>query len=554
MKGKLTMRAARILMTVWLSMATAVMWTSSPAMAAGHALIQGSGSSWAANAVLQWIADVHANGLQVVFSSTGSAQGRIDYASGTVDFAVSDIGYQGVDTVNGTNDTSSRPYAYIPIVAGGTALPYQIRRNGQLVRNLRLSGSTIAKIFTQKITNWNDPQITHDNNGNAMPDLPIIPVQHSEGSGSSYQFTRYLSKEYPSTWTAGATEYFPAASGNAVAENGSDGVMNFLTSAAGNGAIGYDEYSYALGKNYPVAKVLNSNGYYTLPNQFNVAVALTQAQINLNKASKDYLLQNLDNVYVYADQRTYPISSYSYAVIPTAANDTTMTTAKRQTLADYLQYSVCQGQGEMGKIGYSPLPVNLVQASFDQITKLHAADPGVNVSQEVVTACHNPTFYAANPQLNCLAKIAPPPPPCDKSGAGPCTNNGDTGQSNGTCGIQNGTPSGNNPTGNNRTGNNGTGNNGTGNNGTGNNGTGTKTGTKTGTSAGGSINPVTGQYQSSGSGTDNGASPVGQATVLADNQSSSTRLALALIAGGLLVGVLIVPAIVATRMKKRGEP
>jgi len=222
------------------------------------AQISGSGSSWAANAVFQWINDVQAGGVQVVFTDSGSAQGRIDFRNDTTDFAVSDIGFQGFDPVKGVQDTNCtqpnvkstcRPYAYLPIVAGGTSFPYQIRVGGQLVTNLRLSGETIAKIFTDKITNWDDPEITKDNNGRKLPSLPIIPVVHSEGSGSTAQFTLYLHTLYPSLWKSfsgdnGLTEYWPNGKRGQVAENGSDGVLNFVTSAAANGAIGFDEYSY----------------------------------------------------------------------------------------------------------------------------------------------------------------------------------------------------------------------------------------------------------------------------------------------------------------------
>ncbi len=86
--------------------------------------------------------------------------------------------------------------------------------------------------------------------------------------------------------------------------------MNYVSSSSANGSIGYVEYSYALGQNYPVAKLLNSAGYYTLPTQYNVAVALEQAQINMDKSSPNYLLQNLDHVYTDRDARTYPLSSY----------------------------------------------------------------------------------------------------------------------------------------------------------------------------------------------------------------------------------------------------
>ena len=99
-----------------------------PALAgASHALIQGSGSSWSANAVNQWIADVHVYGYPVVYTAVGSAQGRKDFAYKTTDYAVSDIGYQGLDPVTGDTDTSlGRAFAYLPIVAGGTSFPYHV--------------------------------------------------------------------------------------------------------------------------------------------------------------------------------------------------------------------------------------------------------------------------------------------------------------------------------------------------------------------------------------------------------------------------------------------
>jgi len=197
--------------------------------------------------------------------------------------------------------------------------------------------------------------------------------------------------------------------------------MNYVASDAADGAIGYDEFSYALGKNFPVAKIENANGYYTLPSQYNVAVALTAAQINKDKSSPNYLLQNLDNVYNQKDNRTYPLSSYSYMVIPTASDDQRMTTAKRQTLADYLFYSICEGQKEMGPIGYSPLPINLAQASFDQVGKLKEADSAVDLDKRDIKNCGNPTFVAGQPSRNYLAEIAPQPQPCDRDGAGPCS-------------------------------------------------------------------------------------------------------------------------------------
>ena len=402
---------------------------STSSAADSHALIQGSGSSWAANAVNQWVADVASQGIQVVYTPDGDTQGRQDFANKTSDFSVTSIGYQGVDPVTGVSDTSNgRLYSYLPIAAGGTSFPYHIVLNGHQVRDLRLSGETLTKIFTNQITNWDDPEITKDDNGQALPSLPITPVVQSEGSGATAQLTRYFATEYPTIWNkfspnTGMTEYFPRQ-GNEIAQNGSNAAMNYIASSSANGSIGYVEYSYALSVNYPVVKMLNSAGYYTLPTQYNVAVALEKAQINMDPSSPDYLLQNLNNVYVDNDPRTYPLSSYVYMIEPTGAYpapETNITTAKRQSIADFEYYAICQGQREIGPIGYSPLPVNLVEAGFGQIAKLKKADPNIDLTQRNILTCGNPTFVEGHPSANYLAQIAPMPQSCDKVGAGPCS-------------------------------------------------------------------------------------------------------------------------------------
>ena len=154
-----------------------------------------------------------------------------------------------------------------------------------------------------------------------------------------------------------------------------------------------------------------------MPSQYAVAVALTQAIINTDPTSPNYLLQDLHQVYVYNDPRTYPLSSYSYMILPIGTNDqdSQMTTTKRQTLADFMYYSLCEGQKEMGPIGYSPLPINLVTAGFSQLAKLKTADSAVDLTQRDASTCNNPTFIPGQPTRNYLAEIAPQPAACDKS-------------------------------------------------------------------------------------------------------------------------------------------
>jgi phosphate transport system substrate-binding protein len=405
--------------------------TAVPAGAAAPLQINGSGSSWAANAINLWVTDVFNTGnVPVTFNPDGDSQGRQDFANKVSDFSVTADGFQGVDTTTGVSDTSNgRPYAYLPVAAGGTSFPYQIKFDGTQVENLRLSGQTLAKIFTNQITNWDDPAITKDNNGVQLPSIPITPVVQSEGSGATQQLTNYFATEFPNIWTpfagqSGPTEYFPRQ-GDQIAQNGSTGAMNYIASSAANGSIGYVEYSYPSSVGYPVAKVLNSGGYYTLPTQYNVAIALEQAQINMDPSSPNYLLQTLTNVYTDPDPRTYPLSSYVYMIEPTggpgvSTNDASETSGKRQSIADFEYYSICQGQSQIGPRGYSPLPVNLVEAAFSQVQKLQQADSSVDLTNLNINTCNEPTFVPGQPNVNYLTTIAPQPPACDQQGSGPC--------------------------------------------------------------------------------------------------------------------------------------
>ncbi|MEI5672970.1 MULTISPECIES: substrate-binding domain-containing protein [unclassified Nocardioides] len=398
--------------------------TPGTAAAATYAQIEGTGSTWSDLIVQQWIADVNSNGMQVVYTGGGSSKGRKDFSLKSTDFAISEIPYQGKDEQGNADTSAGREYAYLPIVAGGTAFTYQLNIGNQKVRNLRLSGDTLTKIFTNEITSWDDPAITKDNNGRSFPKLPITPVVRSDGSGTTAQFTTWMDKAHPGPWRkffgkSGLTSYFPRK-GRAVSQAGSDQVMNYIASSAGNGTIGYVEYAYPLDKDYPVVKVENAAGYFVEPTEYNTAVALTKAKINQDKSSPLYLTQILDGVYTNKDPRAYPISSYSYMIIPTGKTDTRMTTAKRQTIADFMFYSLCAGQSKAGPYGYSPLPLNLVQAGFQQLAKLKTADPKVEVTNRDVKSCNNPTFDGKNLNKNLLAEKAPQPEACDKTGAGPC--------------------------------------------------------------------------------------------------------------------------------------
>jgi hypothetical protein len=122
-------------------------------------------------------------------------------------------------------------------------------------------------------------------------------------------------------------------------------------------------------------------------------------------------------------------------LLPTGKSDSRMTTNKRQTLVDFMFYSLCEGQGKAGAFGYSPLPLNLVQAGFEQVAKLGAADPGVDVANRDATRCNNPTFVAGDLNRNKLAEVAAQPAACDQQGQGPCLGEGQVVDTSGGAGA-----------------------------------------------------------------------------------------------------------------------
>jgi phosphate ABC transporter phosphate-binding protein len=354
--------------------------------------------------------------MRIDYQASGSSDGRNQFRNGTVDFAVSEIPY-GLKDGNVVDPLPSRPFAYMPIVAGGTAFMYNLKIGPNRVTQLRLSGETIAKIFTGVITKWDDAAIKADNPGLTLPPIKVVPVVRSDGSGTTAQFTAWLAAQYPDIWNAycqkvgrgtpcGFTSNFPSGPGF-VAQSGSLGVSGYVKQDQSVGAITYVEYSYAKAAGFPAAKVLNKAGYYILPTAEAVAVGLLGARINSD------LTSNLSGVYASTDKRAYPLSSYSYMVIPTN-NDNGFSNEKGNTLADFANYFLCQGQQQADALGYSPLPINLVEAGFDQIRRIPGAIPeNINISK-----CNNPTFSADG--TNTLAKTAPQPPACDAKGPTQC--------------------------------------------------------------------------------------------------------------------------------------
>jgi phosphate ABC transporter phosphate-binding protein len=381
--------------------------------AAGFVPISGSGSSWSSSALDQWRRGVSTlDDMAVDFSTDDATNGRDEFRAGLVDFGVSEVPYGGSE--GGVLDPPpARAFGYLPIVAGGTAFMYNLKIGDERITNLRLSGETIVKMFTQQITNWADPAIKADNPGLALPPRSIVPVVRAGSSGPTLQFTSYLASQYPAIWDGychragreltpcGATSHYPVTSGMQV-KSGSRGVAGFVAQDSSAGAITYVEYSYARNAGFPVVKVRNAANYYVEPTSGNVAVALLSARLRPD------LTQDLAQVYVDPDPRAYPLSSYSYMIIPKSAT-ANFSTGKGRTLSEFAYYFLCEGQQQADALGYTPLPVNLVQTAVEQVNQIPGTTQKVNGND--LRNCHNPTLSADGTDL--LTETVPQPSPCD---------------------------------------------------------------------------------------------------------------------------------------------
>ena len=421
-----TRRLRAVLVAVLLGGLVSLVAPARPAAAASFVPIAGSGSTLAYSAIHAWQTEVVQYGMVVNYAQIGSTSGRDQFRRGVVDWAASDTPYGPDDPPPG------RGFAYLPDVAVSTTFAYNLRVGIQKITNLRLSGDNIAKIFTGVLTRWNDPAIAADNPGLILPPIAIVPVVRSDSAGSTAQFTRWMAATEGTYWTdycgrlgldpCTPTSVYPVPAGSGtIGQPGDLGVAGYVGQSQANGAIGYVEYPFAAQAGLPVVKVLNAAGYYTAPTAGHVGVSLLKAKINLDQNDPNtYLTQDLSDVYTDPDPRTYELSWYSYLVVPT---DTSagFNTSKGFTLGTFGRYLLCDGQFLADALGYSALPINLVEAGFAQLRRIPGADVPTS-TEDVIQSCHSPTFSTDG--TDTLALNDPQPQPCDRQGPNQCTTDG----------------------------------------------------------------------------------------------------------------------------------
>jgi phosphate transport system substrate-binding protein len=304
--------------------------------------LNGQGSTAQANAIATWIKDYNAqcSGATINYQSTGSGAGQQAFIAGQADFAGSDSALKPADQPKANAHCSGGSAIHLPMVVGPIAVVYNVSG----VDNLQLKPATLAGIFSGKIKAWNDPAIAADNPGASLPSSKITPVHRAESSGTSDNFTNYLTQTAGSAWTFGHDKVWHAPGGDA--EQGSDGVSKFIAGTAGS--IGYDEWSFAQLNNLKMAKIFNGAGEWSTLTADAAGKTIAGAKV---VGTGNDLQMKID--YSTTAAGAYPIVLVTYEIVCDKGNPA----ASLSFLKSFLGYtSSVAGQQVLTSVGSAPLP------------------------------------------------------------------------------------------------------------------------------------------------------------------------------------------------------
>jgi phosphate transport system substrate-binding protein len=307
--------------------------------ASSGAQVTGAGSTFVYPVLSAWAADYRKeSGASINYQSIGSGAGISQAKAGTVDFGAT-------DQPLASDELTQAHLAQFPIVIGGIVAVVNIP--GLNAGQLKLTGPVLADIFAGKVKIWNDPVVTKLNPGLKLPASAIAVVHRSDGSGTTFNFTHYLSQVSPS-WKSGPGEgktvNWPAGVGG----KGNEGVAGYVKQIPNS--IGYVEYAYVIQNKMTYAQLQNAAGNFVTPTAATFSNAAESADW---KNAKDFNLVMTNAPGVNA----YPITATTFILMPTQPRDK----AKSDAAIAFFKYALEKGQAQANKLDYVPLPAGLVQ-------------------------------------------------------------------------------------------------------------------------------------------------------------------------------------------------
>jgi phosphate transport system substrate-binding protein len=285
--------------------------------------------------------------VTINYQSIGSGGGIEQFTARNIDFGATDVPMNSDELAR-----AKAPVLQFPVTLGGAAIAYNLP---DVTGDLHLTRQVIADIYLGNITKWNDPRIAKLNHGMKLPDMAIVVTHRSDGSGTSYIFTDFLSHvsgEWKSRVGTGKSVKWPAPS--SVGAKGNEGVAGQVRSTPG--AIGYVELAYVIENHMPAATIQNKAGHW---------VACATGTVAAAAASKPEVSSTNFSIVDAAGANSYPISGYSWIVAYKNNSDR----ARARTLYNVLSWLIGpQGQDNAKSVDYVPLPGN-VQASAQSVLR-----------------------------------------------------------------------------------------------------------------------------------------------------------------------------------------
>ncbi len=313
--------------------------------------LTGAGATFPNPIYQKWFSEYAAQhpSVHINYQSVGSGAGIRQVSTGVVDFGASD----GPMTDQQLKD-SKIPILHIPTVLGAVVPVYNVPG---VTGDLKFAPEVIAGIYLGVITKWNDSNIQRDNPGVTLPDHPILPVYRSDGSGTTYIFTDYLSKVVPQFQERigrGTSVRFPVGIG----QKGNEGVAGMVRGS--QFSFGYVELIYAAQNHMEFGSVRNAAGKYVKASTDGVTAA---AAADAKTIPADYRV-SITNA---PGPNSYPISSFTWLLIPAKWTDP----AKEKVMGDFLQWMLAHGQAEAAALTYAPLPPPVAERVAQTIKQIH---------------------------------------------------------------------------------------------------------------------------------------------------------------------------------------